>query len=218
MAIRLFVGNLPRNVTEAELKEHFSPVGALSFISIPVDRETGRHRGFAFLEFRDRAQAEEAIRSFNNKAFKGNLLAVSEARPREDRPISRPPISRPSPTAPIDLANAPAKKPGANFGPDASPQRGRAKPRGKAGPERAPKGPMREIVRGQFFGDPDDDYDEEDDIDANQDLLAEEDDAFDDDLDTNPDGPDGNEENDDALAASSAPPAENADAFDEKKP
>ncbi|MFN0086417.1 MAG: RNA recognition motif domain-containing protein [Blastocatellia bacterium] len=162
MAIRLFVGNLPRNVTEAELKEHFSPAGMLSFISIPLDRETGRHRGFAFLEFRDRAEAEAAIRSFNNKSFKGNPLSVTEARPREDRTAPRP-----APAGQGDVDNSPARKPNSNFGPDASPQRGRAKPRGKAGPERAPKGPMREVVRGQFFGDPDDEFDEYDDEDDN---------------------------------------------------
>lgn len=215
MAIRLFVGNLPRNVTEAELKEHFSPVGALSFISIPVDRETGRHRGFAFLEFRDRAQAEEAIRSFNNKAFKGNLLAVSEARPREDRA----PISRPAPTAQVDLVNSPSKKPSSNFGPDASPQRGRAKPRGKAGPERAPKGPMREVVRGQFFGDPDDDYDEEDDIETSQEGLAENDDVFDNDIETSPENPaENNDVLDNDIETSPESPAESDDVLDEKKP
>ena len=58
---------------------------------MPVDRETGRPRGFAFVEFADRAQAEEVIRKFDAQPFQGRSLAVSEARAREDRPPGRPP-------------------------------------------------------------------------------------------------------------------------------
>ena len=99
MPVRLFVGNLPYNVTEAELREHFSAVGPLSYLSLPTDRESGQLRGFAFVEFNDRAQAEEAIRRFNNQLFKGRPLAVNEARPREDRPPSStgPPTPTTSP-------------------------------------------------------------------------------------------------------------------------
>ncbi|MGH9831808.1 MAG: RNA recognition motif domain-containing protein, partial [Blastocatellia bacterium] len=57
MPVRIFVGNLPYNTTEAELREHFSAVGPLTYVSLPTDRETGQPRGFAFLEFNDRAQA-----------------------------------------------------------------------------------------------------------------------------------------------------------------
>ena len=60
MAVRLFVGNLPYDVTEADLRAHFAAVGPLSYISLPTDRETGRPRGFAFVEFIERADAEEA--------------------------------------------------------------------------------------------------------------------------------------------------------------
>src|SRR5262245_65619537 len=59
---------------------------------MPVDRETGRPRGFAFVEFQDRAKAEEVIRKFDAQPFQGRNLAVSEARAREDRP-PRPPGS-----------------------------------------------------------------------------------------------------------------------------
>ena len=158
MAIRLFVGNLPRVVTEAELRAHFSVIGPVSFLSLPTDRETGRHRGFAFVEFRERAHAEEALRTLQNKLFKGSALSLSEARPREDRAAApRPPaLARPEEPAPMARKSAP------NFGPDASPQRGRGKTRGRPGPERAPKGPMREVRRGQFFGEDDD---EDDDLD-----------------------------------------------------
>ncbi len=164
MAIRLFVGNLPYNVTEAELREHFSTVGPLSYISIPTDRETGRQRGFAFLEFKDRTQADEAIRRFNNQPFQGRSLSVNEARARDDRPSTppRPSLSRPSSTAEPDTANPPDNGPNRNFGPDASPHRSRSKAKGGLKSERVSKGPMREVVRGQFFYEDheDDDYDD----------------------------------------------------------
>src|ERR1051325_597293 len=101
MPVRLFVGNLPYNVTEAELREIFSAIGPLSYLSLPTDRETGQLRGFAFVEFNDRAQAEEAIRRLNNQLFKGRPLAVNEARAREDRPrTSMPPPSFARPASP----------------------------------------------------------------------------------------------------------------------
>ncbi len=86
MAVRLFVGNMPYGATEADLRAHFSAVGAPSQIVIPVDRDTGRPRGFAFVEFLDRAMAEQAISRFNQQPFMGRSLSVSEARPREERP------------------------------------------------------------------------------------------------------------------------------------
>ena len=94
MAIRLFVGNMPYGATEADLRAHFSIVGEPSQIVIPVDRETGRPRGFAFVEFAERSTAEAAIAKFNQQPFMGRSLSVSEARPREERPaggFSRPP-------------------------------------------------------------------------------------------------------------------------------
>ena len=86
MAVRLFVGNMPYGATEADLRAHFAPVGNPSHIVIPVDRETGRPRGFAFVEFLEREVAEQAIERFNQQAFMGRSLSVSEARPREERP------------------------------------------------------------------------------------------------------------------------------------
>src|SRR5947209_5989509 len=158
MAVRLFVGNLPYNTTEAELRDHFSAVGPLTYVHLPTDRESGRPRGFAFVELDDRAQAEEAIRRFNNQLFKGRPIAVNEARAREDRPRpgapARPSLSRPAPPGPIMDRAMPAsgEKISRDFGPDAAPRR---RTKGKGGPksERAPKGPMREVVRGRFFGD-----------------------------------------------------------------
>ena len=85
MAVRLFVGNMPYGATEADLRAHFAAVGDPSQVVIPVDRETGRPRGFAFVEYIDRELAEEAVRRFNQQPFMGRSLAVSEARPREER-------------------------------------------------------------------------------------------------------------------------------------
>src|SRR6187455_427318 len=87
---------MPYGATEADLRAHFSTVGAPSQIVIPVDRETGRPRGFAFVEFAERATAEAAIAKFNQQPFMGRSLSVSEARPREERGpggggYSRPP-------------------------------------------------------------------------------------------------------------------------------
>lgn len=159
MAVRLFVGNLPYNATEAALRELFSGVGPLSYIYLPIDRDSGKPRGFAFVEFSDRAHAEEAIKKFNNQIFMGRPLAVNEARERE----SRPQTSSPRPAAPIrDFSEAPPP-PGErtatrNFGPDAAPRRAHRKPGGRGGKgERPPKQPIRERAGGRFFGDEADD-------------------------------------------------------------
>ena len=90
MAVRLFIGNLPYGASEADLRAHFATVAEPSHVVMPVDRETGRPRGFAFVEFTERAVAEEVIRKFDAQPFQGRNLAVSEARAREDRP-PRPP-------------------------------------------------------------------------------------------------------------------------------
>jgi RNA recognition motif-containing protein len=86
LAVRLFVGNLPYSATEADLRVHFSAVAEPSHVAMPVDRETGRPRGFAFVEFVEREKAQEVIDRFNAQPFQGRSLAVSEARAREDRP------------------------------------------------------------------------------------------------------------------------------------
>jgi len=86
LAVRLFIGNLPYGASEADLRAHFAAVAEPSHVVMPVDRETGRPRGFAFVEFIDREKAEEVIRKFDAQPFQGRSLAVSEARAREDRP------------------------------------------------------------------------------------------------------------------------------------
>lgn len=92
--VRLFVGNLPYQATEEDLRTHFSQVGKPTQIVRPLDRETGRARGFAFVEFADRSAAEEAIRKLDGQLLMGRPLAVSEARAREERGPGGPP--RPS--------------------------------------------------------------------------------------------------------------------------
>src|SRR5690349_490562 len=76
---------MPYGATEADLRAHFGTVGEPSQVVIPMDRETGRPRGFAFVEFLDRAIAEQVIQRYNQQPFMGRSLSVSEARPREDR-------------------------------------------------------------------------------------------------------------------------------------
>jgi RNA recognition motif-containing protein len=87
------VGNLPYQATEDDLRTHFGQVGQPTQIVRPLDRETGRARGFAFVEFAERAVAEEAIKKFDGQLFMGRPLAVSEARAREDRGPGGPPRS-----------------------------------------------------------------------------------------------------------------------------
>ncbi len=79
MSARLFVGNLPFDSTEEELRELFAPLGPVLRIHFPLDRETSRPRGFAFVEFDDSAKALEAITRFNNQLFRGRPLVVQSA-------------------------------------------------------------------------------------------------------------------------------------------
>ncbi len=85
------MGNLPYQATEDDLRTHFSQVGQPTQIVRPLDRETGRARGFAFVEYAERGPAEEAVRKFDGQLFMGRPLAVSEARAREDRGPGGPP-------------------------------------------------------------------------------------------------------------------------------
>jgi cold-inducible RNA-binding protein len=168
--VRLFIGNLPYAASEAELREHLSSVGEPTQIVLPVDRETGRPRGFAFVDYADRAVAEAAISRFDQQPFKGRPLAVSEARPREERPAGAP---RPGGYGGPRPAGGPggggfAPRPGGgggftprpggwtpregsgpapatrnrNFGPDAPPKNKRKQPRKES--DRGPRGPIKE--------------------------------------------------------------------------
>ena len=171
--VRLFIGNLPYAASEAELRVHLSSVGEPTQIVLPTDRETGRPRGFAFVDYADRAVAEEAIRRFNQQPFKGRPLAVSEARPREERPAGPRPggFSGPRPGGPGGgfsgprpggFAPRPTGDPGGapttrsrNFGPDAPPKSKRKPPRKDS--DRGPKGPIKERPVGRLY-DADEDW------------------------------------------------------------
>lgn len=84
--MKLFVGNLPFSATEQDIRDAFAAHGDVSDVAVITDRETGRPRGFAFVEMPDAGQANAAIEALNNTDFGGRSLNVNEARPREDRP------------------------------------------------------------------------------------------------------------------------------------
>ena len=77
MSVRLFVGNLPYSATEVDIRQHFGSIGDPTQIVIPTDRETGRPRGFAFVDYEDRGVAERAIQQLHGQPFKGRPLSVS---------------------------------------------------------------------------------------------------------------------------------------------
>jgi cold-inducible RNA-binding protein len=81
----LFVGNLPFSASPAELNELFSQAGSVVSVHIPTDRETGRSRGFGFIEMDAADEMEQAISMFNGYSLDGRALVVNQARPREDR-------------------------------------------------------------------------------------------------------------------------------------
>lgn len=85
MATQLFVGSLPFKMTSDELQELFAEFGEVSSAKIINDRETGRSRGFGFVEFEDETQAQAAIKAMNGKDVDGRALTVNVARPREER-------------------------------------------------------------------------------------------------------------------------------------
>jgi RNA recognition motif-containing protein len=80
---RIFVGNIPFDATEEELRTLFKELGKIKQVLIPKDRETGKSRGFAFVEFEDSSQMMEAIERFNNATFKERKITVSEAKKRD---------------------------------------------------------------------------------------------------------------------------------------
>ncbi len=83
MAKNLYVGNLPFNTTSDDLREAFAQYGTVTRVQVITDRETGRSRGFGFVEMED--GADEAVTKMNGASFQGRTLTVNEARPREAR-------------------------------------------------------------------------------------------------------------------------------------
>lgn len=122
MPSRLFVGNLPYEATEADLRTHFEQVGAVSNVFIPLDRQTGKPRGFAFVELADSEHAASAIQQLHQKPFKDRPLVVNEARPSEPRApssgrpnaprTSGPPIRPRERTTVVDPGDRPVRRAG----------------------------------------------------------------------------------------------------------
>jgi cold-inducible RNA-binding protein len=83
---KLFVGSLAWATTDDGLNAHFATVGTVASAKVVTDRETGRSRGFGFVEFDNDAEADAAIEKLNNSELDGRQITVNEARPREDRP------------------------------------------------------------------------------------------------------------------------------------
>jgi RNA recognition motif-containing protein len=85
MGTKLYVGNLSFRTTSEELRDAFAAVGTVESASVIEDRDTGRSRGFAFVEMATPEEAAAAIEQFNGKEFGGRNLTVNEAKPRTDR-------------------------------------------------------------------------------------------------------------------------------------
>ena len=84
--MNIYVGNTPYSMTEQELDDLFSQCGEVSSARMITDRDTGRARGFAFVEMPNAQEANAAIEALNDKEIGGRMLRVNEARPREERP------------------------------------------------------------------------------------------------------------------------------------
>jgi len=84
--MNIFVGSLSYDITEGEFKELFEACGEVTSAKIITDRETGRSKGFGFVEMSNKADGQEAINTLNGKDVGGRTIVVNEARPREERP------------------------------------------------------------------------------------------------------------------------------------
>jgi RNA recognition motif-containing protein len=85
MSMKLYVGNLSFQTSSEDLQNLFSQAGSVESASVVEDRETGRSRGFGFVEMASKEEGEAAISQFNGKEFNGRNLTVNEAKPRENR-------------------------------------------------------------------------------------------------------------------------------------
>lgn len=83
--MNIYVGNLSYQATEADIEHAFSEYGDVKNVTIVKDRDTGRSRGFGFVEMRDRQAGQEAIEGLNLQQIAGRAVTVNEARPREER-------------------------------------------------------------------------------------------------------------------------------------
>ncbi|MFN2455409.1 MAG: RNA recognition motif domain-containing protein [Pyrinomonadaceae bacterium] len=85
MSMKLYVGNLAFQTSSEELQQLFAQAGTVESASVVEDRETGRSRGFGFVEMSSKEEGEAAIQQFNGKEVNGRSLTVNEAKPRENR-------------------------------------------------------------------------------------------------------------------------------------
>ena len=85
MSTKLYVGNLPYSAKEESLKEHFSSAGSVASVKIIIDRETGRSKGFGFVEMDSEDGAQSAVSQLDGQEFEGRSLRVSEAKPQPER-------------------------------------------------------------------------------------------------------------------------------------
>lgn len=86
MSKKLFVGSLAWATTDDTLQAHFAAVAPVASARVVTDRESGRSRGFGFVEYDNDADADEAVKKLNNSELDGRTITVNEARPREDKP------------------------------------------------------------------------------------------------------------------------------------
>jgi len=87
--MNIYAGNLSYDLTEKELEELFAEFGSVSAARIITDKQSGRSKGFGFVEMDNKAEGEEAIKQLDEKEMNGRPLKVNEARPREERPRRR---------------------------------------------------------------------------------------------------------------------------------
>jgi RNA recognition motif-containing protein len=86
MGNKLYVGNLAYSIRDDDLQQAFAQFGTVSSAKVMMDRDTGRSKGFGFVEMGSDAEAQSAINGMNGQALDGRALVVNEARPREERP------------------------------------------------------------------------------------------------------------------------------------
>ncbi|NTV02579.1 MAG: RNA-binding protein [Chlorobiaceae bacterium] len=87
--MNIYIGNLPYNVSEEDLRDAFGQFGQVQSANIITDKFSGRSKGFGFVDMPNDGEAREAIEAMNDKDFKGRTIKVNEARPREERPMRR---------------------------------------------------------------------------------------------------------------------------------
>ena len=88
--MRIYVGNLPYNVDESELKEMFSSYGQVTSATLVMDKFSGQSKGFGFVEMPNNSEADAAIKGLNESSVKGRNIKVNQAKPRGERPQRRP--------------------------------------------------------------------------------------------------------------------------------